>query len=160
MLFTGGGGAAFPDGEMGRPLLSSWADGTSSVRPDLSDFGIGRTALAVVFGSAEASAGAETEPFASSFAAFFFVSAGMNRGLVGRDEAATLAAEAGGGVEPDADVLAEERAGEFLETVTGSLELSKADESPAPEVPEVPELVACLSVSVLASTWSRTTVSC
>ncbi len=72
----------------------------------------------------------------------------MKRGLVGREEAARLAAEAGGGVEPDTDdlpeeeeVLTDDRMGEVLETVTGSLELSKTEEpsktaepfSPTPE---------------------------
>jgi hypothetical protein len=139
--FTGGGGAAFPEGEIARPLLSSWDGGASSATPNLPDFGIGRTALTGELGSADASAtpAASPEPF-DSFFAVFAASAGMNRGLVGRDEAARLAAEAGGGVEPDADALLDDRIGEVLDTVTGSFELSKTCEfndsltSPEPEL--------------------------
>jgi hypothetical protein len=131
--FTTGGGEAFPDGEIGRPLLSSCTGDGGSAAPNFSDFGIGSTALTGTFGSAEASA----KPLGSSLGAFaaLVVSAGMNLGLVGRDEAARLAAEAGGGVEPDADDFGDGRTGEVRETVTGSWELSKTDEpfSSAPE---------------------------
>jgi hypothetical protein len=94
--------------------------------PDFPDFGIGRTASTLAFGSAEAS----TDSLGLLFLDFadFADSAGTNLGLVGRDEAATLAAEAGGGVAADADDMAEARTGDVLETVTGSFESSKTGE--------------------------------